>query len=89
MLGFGLLGFALESYRIPLAPFIIGFVLGPIAEKNLSLGLQASSGSFWPIVTRPMSLLFIVAAIVMLLLPLGKAITARRAVAGGKGGQHE
>lgn len=69
MLGFGLLGFALESCRIPLAPFIIGFVLGPIAEKNLSLGLQASDGSFLPIITRPMSLVFILIAVVMLFLP--------------------
>ena len=70
MLAFGVLGFVLESYRIPLAPFIIGFVLGPIAEKNLSLGLQASDGSYWPIVTRPMSALFIAVAIAMLLMTL-------------------
>ena len=70
MLAFGVLGFALESYRIPLAPFIIGFVLGPIAEKNLSLGLQASDGSYWPIVTRPISALFIAVAIAMLLMTL-------------------
>ena len=59
MIGFALLGFTMDSYRIPLPPFIIGFVLGPIAEKNLSLGLQASGGSYWPIVTQPLSLLFI------------------------------
>ena len=69
MLAFGLLGFTLESFRIPLAPFIIGFVLGPIAEQNLSLGLQASDGSYWPIVTQPISLLFIVIAIAMLFAP--------------------
>ena len=73
MLAFGVLGFILESRRIPLAPFIIGFVLGPIAEKNLSIGLQSSNGSYWPIVSRPMSCLFIVIAIVMLFLPLIKS----------------
>lgn len=76
MLGFALLGFTLESFRIPLAPFIIGFVLGPIAEKNLSMGLQASNGSFWPIVSRPMSLLFIAIAFVMLLSSLRRTIAA-------------
>jgi len=69
MLGFGLLGFALETLRIPLAPFVIGFVLGPIAEKNLSIGLQASDGSFWPIVQNGMSLTFLIVAAVMLFLP--------------------
>lgn len=80
MLAFGLLGFALESMKIPLAPFIIGFVLGPIAEENLSLGLQASDGSFWPIVTRPLSLLFITIAVVMLLVPSIKRRWSRRKV---------
>ncbi len=79
MLGFGVLGFALESARIPLAPFIIGFVLGPIAESNLSLGLQASDGSYWPIVTRPMSLTFLVIAIVMLLMPTIRRRSASKA----------
>jgi putative tricarboxylic transport membrane protein len=67
MIGFAALGFVMESNRIPLAPFIIGFVLGPIAEKNLSLGLQASGGSYWPILTSPISLVFLLIAISMLL----------------------
>jgi putative tricarboxylic transport membrane protein len=79
MLAFGVLGFTLESHRIPLAPFIIGFVLGPIAEKNLSLGLQASDGSYWPIVTRPMSALFIAVAITMLLTTLINRVRRSRA----------
>jgi len=67
MLAFAILGISLERFRIPLAPFIIGFVLGPIAEKNLSLGLQASGGSFLPLVTRPLSLLFLSLSIALLL----------------------
>ena len=42
---FGLLGFA-ERMKIPLAPFVIGFILAPIAEENLQMGLMASNGSF-------------------------------------------
>jgi putative tricarboxylic transport membrane protein len=81
MLGFGLLGFLLEARKIPLAPFVIGFVLGPIAEKNLSLGLQSSNGSFAPIVTGKISLLFLTVALFMLLLPL-----IRQAMSKQKGG---
>ena len=69
MLGFAVLGLAFESMRIPLAPFIIGFVLGPIAEKNLSLGLQSSEGDYLQIVTRPISAIFLLVALVMLILP--------------------
>jgi putative tricarboxylic transport membrane protein len=69
MLGFGVAGFAMERWRIPLAPFVIGFVLGPVAEENLVAGLMQSGGSLWPVVTRPISLVFCALAVVMLVLP--------------------
>lgn len=68
MLGFGLLGFFLESKNIPLAPFVIGFVLGPIAEENLTIALLSET----PIFTRPISIVFIAVAFIMLLLPIFK-----------------
>jgi len=77
MLGFALLGLTLESLKVPLAPFIIGFVLGPIAEKNLSLGLQASDGSYLPLLTRPMSLLFLCVALAILLVTLWQGYRQR------------
>lgn len=70
MIGFGLLGFFFESRKIPLAPFVIGFVLGPIAEENLSAGLMGSSGNWWPILTEPKSLLFLIVAVVLLVVPM-------------------
>ena len=78
MLAFALVGLTLESLKVPLAPFIIGFVLGPIAEKNLSLGLQASDGSYLPIITRPISVLFLTVAVMMLLLPVVQRWRAAR-----------
>lgn len=83
MLAFGLLGFALESYRIPLAPFIIGFVLGPLAEKNLSLGLQASDGSLWPMITRPISAGFLLVTVALLLLPVLVRLRRRSVMGAG------
>ncbi len=49
MLASGLLGFAMERCRLPLAPFVIGFVLAPVAEKNLGKGLVANGGSWWQV----------------------------------------
>ncbi|QDT90185.1 tripartite tricarboxylate transporter substrate-binding protein [Gimesia algae] len=72
MLGFGLLGLVVERNRIPLAPFVIGFVLGPIAEENLSAGLMSSHGSWLPIITRPISLLFVVVSALLLIVPLAR-----------------
>ena len=58
MLAFGLIGYGLEKAKIPLAPFVIGFVLAPVAEENLGAGLMASGGSYWPLVARPISFIF-------------------------------
>lgn len=77
MLGFGLLGFGMERFRIPLAPFVIGFVLGPIAEESLSAGLMSSGGSFAPILTRPISAAFFLVAVVLLVLPMVRRYTRR------------
>ncbi len=65
MLGFGVAGFLMERAKIPLAPFVIGFVLSPVAEEHLSAGLMQTGGSFLPIFTRPVSLLFFAVAIAL------------------------
>ncbi|MEE2989196.1 MAG: tripartite tricarboxylate transporter permease [Planctomycetota bacterium] len=78
MLGFGLVGFGLERFKVPLAPFVIGFVLSPIAEKKLGAGLQASSGSWWPLVSEPFSLICCLLALVMLLLPFWRQRRAKK-----------
>ena len=66
MLGFGILGWLMERFKIPLAPFVIGFVLAPVAEENLCAGLMASGGSYLPLLTRPVSLAFIILAVFLL-----------------------
>ncbi|MEC9002712.1 MAG: tripartite tricarboxylate transporter permease [Planctomycetota bacterium] len=73
MLAFGLAGFLLERCKVPLAPFVIGFVLAPIAEKKLGAGLQASNGSWWPLVTEPFSLACCLVALVLFVYPLWRS----------------
>jgi TctA family transporter len=57
MVASGVLGYYLESQRVPVAPLILGLILGPIVEENLRTGLIKSSGEFTPFFTRPISLL--------------------------------
>lgn len=45
MLGGGLLGYLLRSEGFPLAPMVLGMILGPIAESNLRRALAISNGS--------------------------------------------
>lgn len=60
---FGLIGFVFGKAKIPAPPFILGAVLGPMIESNLRRGLQMSRGSFLPFLTRPVSCVFIVASV--------------------------
>jgi putative tricarboxylic transport membrane protein len=66
MLIFGVIGFAMERARMPLGPFVIGFVLAPLGEAKLRSGLMMTAGSVEPMFTRPLSLLFLVIAVMLL-----------------------
>ena len=63
MLAFGGIGFVMEKASIPIAPFVIGFVLAPIGEEHLSAGLMQSGGSLTPLLTQPISLALCVVAV--------------------------
>jgi len=67
MLGFGVVGWLMEREKLPLAAFVIGFVLTPVAEENLCAGLMASGGSYLPLVLRPVSLIFLAVSAFLLL----------------------
>jgi putative tricarboxylic transport membrane protein len=74
MLGFGVVGFLLDRLKIPLAPFVIGFVLAGIAEENLGAGLMLSGGSYWPLVDpRRPAVYFLLLSVIMLFWPLYRA----------------
>tara|TARA_A100001011_G_scaffold342821_1_gene376670 strand:- start:613 stop:2091 length:1479 start_codon:yes stop_codon:yes gene_type:complete len=70
MMVFGVIGFIMEKAKMPLGPFVIGFVLSPIAEAQLRSGLMASEGSIEPLFTRPFAATFLVISILSLLWPL-------------------
>jgi putative tricarboxylic transport membrane protein len=55
MLLFGLLGYVLRKYSFPVAPLVLGIVLGDLMEKSLRRGLVLSDGDLLPFVMRPIS----------------------------------
>jgi TctA family transporter len=67
MIAAGVAGCFLETRRIPVAPLVLGLILGPMVEENLRAGLIKSSGSFVPFLTRPIcvALLLLLAAAVV------------------------
>lgn len=78
MLGFGVLGFALREMDYPMAPLVLGIVLGDILDKNFRRAMVLSDGSLEPFFTRPISA--VLAALTILTILLGLA-PVRRALA--------
>ena len=54
LLGIGLLGFLMRALDFPLAPLIIGMVLGPLAETSLRDAAMSANGDFTILVSSPM-----------------------------------
>lgn len=65
---FGLLGYSLRVLGFPLAPMILGVVLGNIGELNLSRALSISD-DLTLFLTRPWSLLFLIIGVFSALFP--------------------
>jgi len=62
LFGFGLIGYFMVKHDFDLPPFVLGFLLEPIAEINLKRALQTSS-DLSLFITRPMSGIFITLAV--------------------------
>jgi putative tricarboxylic transport membrane protein len=80
MLGVGVACFWLRRRGFPVAPFVLGLVLGDIVDKSLRRGLVLSDGSLLPFFTRPISALLAALVLLMLLaqVPAVRAWMARR-----------
>lgn len=74
---FGLTGFLMSHFGYPLAPVILGFILGPITETYLRRGLQLSKGSFLPFLTRPISGAFLVLTVAFILFSVVKGLRTK------------
>jgi putative tricarboxylic transport membrane protein len=55
MLVFGLIGILFRAADYPLAPVVIGMILGPILEANLRRSLLISREGYWIFLDRPVS----------------------------------
>jgi putative tricarboxylic transport membrane protein len=71
MLAFGIIGFFLRQLNYPMAPLVLGIVLGDLLDKNLRRGLTLSDGDLSPFFTRPISFLMfcLVAGTVLMNIP--------------------
>jgi putative tricarboxylic transport membrane protein len=76
---FGLLGFGMRRWGFPVAPAVIGLILGPLAESQMRRALAISQGDPSVFVTQPISAaLFVLTAIVLLAPLVARAMRRRR-----------
>jgi putative tricarboxylic transport membrane protein len=69
MIGFGIAGYLFERYRFPVAPLVLGVILGPLAEESF-MNAMISYGNDWTVFfTRPISGTIMAITILTLLLP--------------------
>jgi len=67
---FGLFGFAMRRWDIPVAPAVIGLILGPLAETQARRALAISQGDPSVFFTHPISASILGVSFVLLIIPL-------------------
>lgn len=78
-LAFGLLGYFMNKYGFSAPSMVLGMILGFLMETSFRRALIISDGSFMTFLERPISLAFIVLALLTLFYPvLMKAVDALR-----------
>jgi putative tricarboxylic transport membrane protein len=66
---FGLMGFVMRRFDYPIAPVVVGLILGPVAESQLRRALSISLGDPLVLVQSPISATLLAIALVALVAP--------------------
>src|SRR6266542_114608 len=75
--GIGVVGFFMRHYDFPIAPVILGVILGPMMEEQFRRSLLISNNDLSVFVTRPLTVTLLALALLALVLPYAPRIVAR------------
>jgi putative tricarboxylic transport membrane protein len=78
IIAFGVLGYGFERLKFPVAPLVLGVILGPIAEEAFMNTMISFSNDWTIFFTRPISGTIVAFTIIVLLLPLVQKMYLRR-----------
>ena len=70
LLIFGVMGYGMRLYGYPIAPVVVGLILGPMAEQQLRRALAISQGDLTTLVASPVSATLLVLSALALIVPL-------------------
>lgn len=74
MFVFGILGYLLLRGGIPMAPILLGLILGEITESNLRRGMLATGGSFLKFINRPICLVILAFTVFSLVFTISRML---------------
>ncbi|WP_342044056.1 tripartite tricarboxylate transporter permease [Bacillus sp. OTU530] len=66
----GIAGYYLTKNDFPVAPLVLGLVLGPMIENNMRRALTTSNGDYMIFLQKPVSLVFLLVAVLWMVIPL-------------------
>ena len=81
MMVFGIIGYFMRHFELPIPPMVIAMVLGPIAELNMRNALTLSQGSYLTFVTRPISAFFLFISLLTFVFPYIRQFREKRKLA--------
>ena len=70
LLAFGVMAFFMRLLGYPIAPTVVGLILGPMAEQQLRRALAISQGDLTAIIGHPIAMVMIILATLALVIPI-------------------
>ena len=70
----GIFGYCMRRFGFPLITVVIGFILGPLAEKAFLQSLMISDGRYDIFYTQPIVIVLMCLTILTIMLPIAKSI---------------
>lgn len=83
MLVLVLFGIVLDYFEIPVSPLLLAYILGPQLEQYFRKGISYSPQGILAFVTRPVSCIFLIVAVLSVVLPMLRGKLAKRNVKEG------
>jgi putative tricarboxylic transport membrane protein len=77
MYAIGVMGFFMRRYEFPVAPVILGVILGPVMEIEFRRALIASGGDWGVFVDRPLTIALLSVAVLAIVSPYLPRLVAR------------
>lgn len=78
MFAAGLAGYLLEKMEVPLAPIVLGLILGPMAEQSVRRAMLISRGDPTELVSRPISAVIALATAALIIWPMIRSYRQRK-----------